>query len=85
MGELAGGKTTEVDVQAAKRGMESRGALYVYVNKHGLTSKEQTQVKVVGEDPATIERSLFKENLAKLKLSNKELWGRAGLSGRPSS
>jgi len=77
-GELAGGKTTEVDVQAAKRGMESRGALYVYVNKHGLTSKEQTQVKVLGEDPATIERSLFKENLAKLKLSNRELSGENG-------
>jgi DNA repair protein SbcD/Mre11 len=77
-GELAGGKTTEVDVQAAKRGMESRGALYVYVNKHGLTSKEQTQVKVLGEDPATIERSLFKENLAKLKLANKEFAGESG-------
>ncbi len=77
-GELAGGKTTEVDVQAAKKGMESRGALYVYVNRHGLTSKEQTQIKVLGEDPATIERSLFKENLAKLRLSNKELAGESG-------
>ncbi len=78
IGELAGGKTTEVDVQAAKRGMEGRGALYVYVNRHGLTSKEQTQVKVVGEDPAAIERNLFKENLGKLKLSTKELTGEGG-------
>jgi DNA repair protein SbcD/Mre11 len=79
MGELAGGRTTEVDVQAAKRGMESRGAIHVYVNKHGLTSKEQTQAKVLGEDPATIERSLFEENLAKLKLSNRELAGESGM------
>ncbi len=78
MGELAGGKTTEVDVQAAKKGFEARGALHVYVNRHGLTSKEQAQVKVVGEDPAAIERNLFRENLAKLKLSTKELTGESG-------
>jgi len=79
MGELAGGKTTEVDVQAAKRGMEGRGALYVYVNRHGLTSKEQAQVKVVGEDPAAIERSLFKENIGGLRLSTRELTGEGGV------
>lgn len=79
MGELAGGKTTEVDAQAAKRGMEGRGALYVYVNRHGLTSKEQAQVKVVGEDPAAIERGLFKENIGGLKLSTRELTGEGGV------
>jgi len=79
MGELAGGKTTQVDVQAAKRGMEGRGALYVYVNRHGLASKEQAQVKVVGEDPAAIERTLFKENLGSLKLSSKEFTGDRGV------
>jgi DNA repair protein SbcD/Mre11 len=77
-GELAGGKTTEVDVQAVKKEMEGRGALYVYVNRHGLTSREQAQVKVAGEDPAAIERSLFKENLARLKLSTRELTGEGG-------
>lgn len=78
MGELATGRTVEVDAQSAKRGMEERGALYVYVNRHGLTSKEQAQVKVVGEDPAAIERSLFNENLAKLRISTKELLGLGG-------
>ena len=55
-----------------------RGALSVYMNRHGLTSKEQTQVKVAGEDAATIERNLFKENAAKLKLSARELTGDSG-------
>ena len=34
---------------------------------------------MLGEDAATIERSLFKENAAKLKLSTKELVGESGV------
>ena len=55
-----------------------RGAVWVYVNRYGLTSREQTQVRVAGEDAAAIERNLFKENAAKLKLSTKELTGDNG-------
>jgi exonuclease SbcD len=77
-GELAGGKTAEVDIQTAKREMEERGALYVYANRHGLSSKEQAEVRVVGEDPAAIERNLFRDNVAKLKLSTRELTGESG-------
>jgi len=78
MGELAGGKTAEVDIQTAKRALEARGALHVYVNRHGLSSKEQTEVKFVGEDPAAIEKNLFRDNVAKLKLSTRELTGESG-------
>jgi len=77
-GELAGGKTADVGIQAAKRAMEERGALYVYANRHGLSSKEQTEVRVVGEDPAAIERNLFRDNVAKLRLSTTELTGESG-------
>ena len=77
-GELAGGRTTELEVQAVRKGMEGRGALYVYANLHGLTSKEQAQTKVAGEDPAGIERSLFMENVSRLKLSTRELSGQSG-------
>ena len=77
-GELAGGKTTELDFHAARNDMTARGALWVYVNRYGLTSKELTQVKVLGEDAATIERNLFKDNVAKLKLSAHELTGESG-------
>ncbi len=77
-GELSGGKSTEVDVQAARRAMEGRGALYVYVNRHGLVSKEQAEVKAIGQDPVAIEKALFKENLAKLRLSVRELTGEGG-------
>jgi len=77
-GVLAGGKTADVEIQTAKRAMEERGALYVYTNRHGLASKEQTEVRVVGEDPAAIERNLFRDNVAKLRLSTRELTGESG-------
>jgi DNA repair protein SbcD/Mre11 len=79
-GELAGGKTSEVDLQRARRDVTERGAIWVYVNRYGLTSKEHAQIKVLGEDAATIERSLFKDNVAKLKLSTKELTGESGVT-----
>jgi DNA repair exonuclease SbcCD nuclease subunit len=78
-GELAGGKTTEIDFHGARKTMEEKGAVWVYVNRYGLTSKELNQARVLGEDAATIERSLFKENAAKLKLSTKELVGESGV------
>lgn len=77
-GELAGGKTTELDFHAARNDMTARGALWVYVNRYGLTSKELAQAKVLGEDAATIERNLFQENVGKLKLSDRELTGESG-------
>ncbi len=78
-GELAGGRTTELDLQAARRGVIDRGAVWVYVNRYGLTSKEQTQVKVLGEDAGAIERNLFKENVSKLRLATKQLTGESGV------
>jgi len=77
-GELAGGKTHEVDVHAARKAIMDRGAIGVYVNRHGLTSKEQADVVVAGEDAPTIERNLFRERVGKLRLSAKELSGEAG-------
>jgi exonuclease SbcD len=77
-GELAGGKTTEIDIHAARKLLAERGAVWVYVNRYGLTSREVVESRVLGEDAATIERNLFKENAAKLKLSTKELVGESG-------
>ena len=77
-GELAGGKTTELDLHGARKTLTDGGAVWVYVNRYGLTSREIVEAKVLGEDAATIERNLFKENSAKLKLSTKELVGESG-------
>jgi DNA repair protein SbcD/Mre11 len=77
-GELAGGRTTEVDIHSARKLLAERGAAWVYVNRYGLTSREMAESRVMGEDAAAIERNLFRENAAKLKLSTKELVGESG-------
>jgi DNA repair protein SbcD/Mre11 len=78
-GELAGGKTTELDFHLARKALAERGAVWVYVNRYGLTSRELAQARVIGEDAATIERNLFRENSSRLKLSTKELMGESGV------
>jgi len=78
-GELAGGKTTELDLQLARKTLTGKGAIWVYINRYGLTSKEISEARVLGDDAATIEQSLFRENLAKLKVSTKELSGERGV------
>ncbi|MEM3538464.1 MAG: DNA repair exonuclease [Nitrososphaerales archaeon] len=72
-GELSGGKTSDIDFFQLKNMLIENGAIYIYLNRHGLTSKEYAAVKIMGEDIATIERKLFKENISSIKVSNESL------------
>ena len=77
-GELSGGKTSDIDFLQLKNMLIESGAIYIYLNRHGLTSKEYAAVKVMGEDIATIERKLFTENVGSIKVSNGSLKGEKG-------
>jgi exonuclease SbcD len=77
-GELAGGKTTDIDFAGIRKKLFERGALYIYVNRYGLTSKESSSNRVSGDDPPIIEANLFKENIGAVQVSQKELRGEAG-------
>lgn len=77
-GELAGGKTTDIDFTAIRRTLVAKGALYIYTNRYGLTSKESTANRVDGDDPTIIEANLFKENIGAVQVSQKELIGEKG-------
>jgi hypothetical protein len=77
-GELAGGKTSEIDFHGLRRALVERGALWIYINRYGLTSGEFASAHYLGEDTATIEAKLFRENLGRLKLSATELTGERG-------
>ena len=79
LGELAGGRTSEVGFQEAKKRMMDGGATWVHVNRYGLTSKEFSKAKVAGDDPVTIEKHLFEQNLGRLKMSAAGLTGEAGV------
>jgi len=78
-GELSGGKTSDIDFGRLIRDLAERGAISVYVNKHGLTSKEFAAIRAAGEDAQTIENRLLKENLGTVKVSESTLKGEDGL------
>jgi DNA repair exonuclease SbcCD nuclease subunit len=78
-GELSGGKTSDISSTEIKTLLMDNGALGVIVNRHGLSSKEYTAVRVMGEDIPTIETRLLKENIGAIKVSNEDLKGDKGV------
>jgi len=78
-GELAGGKTTDIDFAELGRKLSTRGATYVHFNRFSLSSKEYEGKSIAGEDPAQIELNLFRENIGAVKVSQPNLKGQVGV------
>ncbi|MBC7091610.1 MAG: DNA repair exonuclease [Nitrososphaeria archaeon] len=78
-GELSGGKTSDISSTEIRNLLLQKGAIYVSINRYGLTSKEYAMVKVVGEDIPAIESKLFTENIGAVKVSNETLKGERGV------
>ncbi|MDA4111947.1 MAG: DNA repair exonuclease [Thaumarchaeota archaeon] len=79
-GELAGGKTTDIDFAELGRKLTVRGATYVQFNRFSLSSKEFEANKIAGEDPSQIEANLFRENIGTVKVSQPNLKGQEGVN-----
>jgi exonuclease SbcD len=77
-GELSGGKTSDIDFMELRRKLTSMGALYVQFNRFSLTTKEYEGRRIEGEDVATIERNLFRENVGTVKVNQPNLKGKEG-------
>ncbi len=77
-GELSGGKTTDIDFTRIRKILTSKGAIFIYTNRYGLTSKESAANRLAGDDPTMIETNLFKENIGKVQVSEAELKGEKG-------
>ncbi|MBT8171468.1 DNA repair exonuclease [Candidatus Bathyarchaeota archaeon] len=77
-GELEGGKTSEIRVQGYKNHLIENGAVFVDVNRYGLSSKEYSAVKVSGEDRGSIEKKLLRENIGSVNVSIQSLKGDEG-------
>jgi exonuclease SbcD len=77
-GELSGGKTSDIDFTRLKSGLIESGALYVHLNRYGLTSKEYSVVRIMGEDISTIENKMLMENIGAVKVSKRSLRGEGG-------
>ncbi|MBS7609650.1 exonuclease SbcCD subunit D, partial [Candidatus Bathyarchaeota archaeon] len=78
-GELSQGKTSDIDFQALRRFLLEKGALYIHLNRQGLTSREYALSLVPGEDRTSIELRLLKEALSKVRISEERLKGEGGL------
>jgi exonuclease SbcD len=74
-GELAGGKTTDIDFSELGRKLMTRGAAYVHFNRFSLTSREYAASRIAGEDIPAIESNLFRENIGAVKVSQANLKG----------
>ena len=72
-GELAGGKTSDLEFAELRRMLLEKDAIHVYVNRFGLSSKEYTGVKEAEEDIGTKEGRLLKDNIGSVKVSNNAL------------
>jgi exonuclease SbcD len=78
-GELSGGKTSDINFPQIRRILAEKGALYVNVNRYGLTSKEYTSLKVMGQDVNEIEKKLLKESIGSVKVKTTNLRGNKGV------
>lgn len=78
-GELSQGKTSDIDFQAIRRFLLEKGALFIHLNRQGLTSKEYALSLVPGEDMGSLEERLLKEALSQVTISEERLKGEGGL------
>jgi len=72
-GELSGGKISDISSSEMRELLMEMGAIDVSINRYGLTSKEYSPFKVMGEDIPTIEYRLLRENIGTVKVSIEEL------------
>lgn len=79
-GELTSGKTSEVNISAARESILNKGALSVKISKNQLTSKEYSITKARGDNKDEIETNTFLENIGQLRLSQERLLGEQGVS-----
>jgi len=78
-GELSGGKTSDINFSQIRNILTENGALHVNINRFGLSSKEYTSLKVMGEDVREIESKLLKESIGSVKVSTEALKGEKGV------
>lgn len=77
-GELSGGKTSDIRASNYRSILAEKGALFVDINRHGLSSKEFSAVEVQGEDVPAIEKKLLRENICAIRVSLENLKGEKG-------
>lgn len=78
-GELASGKTTDIDFSEIREELLQKGAIDVKISRTQLSSKEYNITKASGANKNEIEENVFKENIGVLRIQQKELMGEPGI------
>ncbi len=78
-GELASGKTSEIDFSAISEELKQNNVFEVKINRNQLSSKDYNITPASGKNKDEIETNVFKENIGDLRLEQKELLGEAGV------
>lgn len=72
-GELANGRTSEVDFNSFREALTKRGAVYLHLSRGQLRSREIAAVTVGGDEPSEIEEKVFTELAGTVKTKNESL------------
>jgi hypothetical protein len=78
-GELSGGKTSDINFAELRGRLMQKGALFVYLNRHGLASKEYAVAGKLGEDTVSIEHRTLEEGIQRVNVSAAVLKAPAGV------
>lgn len=78
-GELAGGKTGDINFNQLRNILRQNGAIYANLNRYALSSKEYQAIRVEGRDIQEVEEKLLRENVKAVKISEAELKGEKGV------
>lgn len=72
-GELASGRTSEVDFASFRDALTKKGAIYLHLSRNQLRAKEVAAVTVSGEESSEIEEKVLKELAGTVKLKEAKL------------
>ena len=78
-GELASGKTSEIDFTGIREELKQNNVLEVKINRTHLSSKDYNITPASGKNKDEIETNVFKENIGDVRLEQKELVGDPGV------
>jgi len=77
-GELASGKTSEINFNGMRQLMYEKGAKYISLNRFSLHTKAMEIKPIMHLKKEEIEEKLFLDNIDQLKLTTPELQGKMG-------
>jgi len=72
-GELASGKTSEVDFASFRDSLMGKGAIYLHLNRNQLRAREIAAVTVSGEETSEIEEKVLKELAGTVRAKDPQL------------